>query len=122
MVIKASSVPELFAGALEGMNEYMQMHKISRGKKNTRQFKIESNDETTLLVDFLSEMLTLTLIERKMYRMRTVHFTPDGTAEGKITETPISGMETEIKAVTYHEAYCRKLKSGIWEAQVIFDI
>ena len=122
MVIRGGSPGELYLGALEGMNEYMQMNKIRGGKLNLLGFHIESNDATALLIDFLSHILTLTLIDRKMYRLKEINFTPNGAVAGKVTGIPVSGMETEIKAVTYHEAYCRKLKSGIWEAQVIFDI
>jgi SHS2 domain-containing protein len=30
-------------------------------------------------------------------------------------------IQTEIKAVTYHELYVRQVENG-WEAQVIFDV
>ncbi len=79
-------------------------------------------DEASLLADFLSHVLTTSLIDRRVYRIKEFNFSAEGSISGKITGTHISGMETEIKTVTHQEVYCRKLKSGIWEAEVIFEI
>src|SRR3990172_3578295 len=97
MVIRGGSPGELYIGALEGLNEYMQPHTIRREKKIIHEFKIPSNDDAALLVDFMSHMLKMTLIDRRRYRIKNIHFTPKGNVVGKVTGTSFRGMETEIK-------------------------
>ena len=122
MVIRGGSPAELYLGAIDGMNKFLQPNITTGGDIKTHEFRIESVDDAALLVDFLSHMLTITFIDKRSYLLKEINFGPGPSAAGSVHGLPINGMKNEIKAVTYHEAYCRKLKTGMWEAGVIFDI
>lgn len=112
---------ELFSNMLKGMFESIKA-KVKRQKsKVVREVKIKSLDEQSLLVDFLSEALTLSDINNEAYFEAKFDKLTDKELEGKIFGWPIEMFEVEIKAVTYHGLYIKKANS-MWEAKVIFDI
>ncbi len=86
-----------------------------------REVKIKSTDEQSLLVDFLSEALTLSDINNEAYFEVEFQKITRTEIEAKIFGQLIEKIGVEIKAVTYHGAEIKKIKDG-WEATVLFDI
>ncbi len=115
---------ELFSNMLRGMFEAIkpkkQKNKKTR-KQIAREVKIKSTDEESLLVDFLSEALTLSDINNEAYFEAKFDKLTDKELEGKIFGWPIEMFGVEIKAVTYHGLYIKRI-DGDWEAKVLFDI
>ena len=73
-----------------------------------------------LLVDFLSELVTLGDINNEIYtdlelRIKNLELS------GKIKGYKIKGLKLEIKAVTYNDLNIEE-KEGKWVAEVVFDI
>lgn len=116
---------ELFLNMLRGMFESIKP-KIKSKLKNQkskiqREIKIKSTDEQSLLVDFLSEALTLSDINNEAYFEVKFDKLTDKELEGKIFGWPVERFGVEIKAVTYHGLYIKKIDKR-WEAKVLFDI
>ena len=91
-------------------------------KTSERKIIVEAPDTTALLIDFLSEVLALSQINKEIYgRMTFSHFSPtkvEATLGGVMAEK----FDEDIKAVTYHEADVRQNEKGEWETMIVFDI
>jgi len=77
--------------------------------KIEREIKVESNNEVNLLIDFLSEVLAETYIEKAIF----VKFEPQEIASyflsGKIIGYKFTSLSKDIKAITYHQAIFKKI-------------
>jgi SHS2 domain-containing protein len=77
--------------------------------KIEREIKVESNNEVNLLIDFLSEVLAETYIEKAIF----VKFEPQELASyflsGKIIGYKFTSLSKDIKAITYHQANLKKI-------------
>lgn len=117
---------ELFANAAYGMFQQIESRKGEKGLpaqagEVTRKIKIESVDLEALLVDFLSELLSLSDQYNEIYRDCKLKITDDKLLEGEISGNKVESFETEIKAVTYHELKIEKENSHL-TAEIVFDI
>ncbi len=111
---------ELFQNALFGMTE-SQKAKILPGKVK-KEIKIKSLDLEALLVDFLSEVLYLTQVNREIYNDIKFEKLTDTELEGKLIGQKIERFGEDIKGVTYHDLGIDQKENGVWEATVLFDI
>jgi SHS2 domain-containing protein len=77
--------------------------------KIEKEIKVESNNEVNLLIDFLSEVLAETYIEKAIF----VKFEPQELAfyslSGKIIGYKFIFLSKDIKAITYHQAALKKI-------------
>lgn len=111
---------ELFKNALLGMSS-VQKTELPAGEKITAKIKIESADAAALLVDFLSEALTQSQINKIVfYEAKFLKFS-DTALEGEIEGVKIAEFDEDIKAATYHGAEIGK-KGDLYEVVVIYDI
>lgn len=112
---------ELFLNALFGMTEN-QRPEIEKNKKTKRKIKIKSLDFSTLLVDFLNEVLYLSQLNKEVFfKIKFVKFT-DNEIEGEISGQKVEKFNQDIKAVTYHNLEIFKTKNSNWQAIILFDI
>lgn len=120
--IQASTLPELFEGALEGMAFFMGLTNPPKNSSITKDIKLTAQDNTELLINFLSDVLTHSHIHKTIfykleiisYSLNNFHVRIHGIAQKRFAE--------DIKAITYHEANVQKDNNGIWETIVVFDI
>jgi len=112
---------ELFSNILFGMAE-SQRPKIKIKEKTRREIKIKSLDLSTLLVDFLSEALYLSQVNKEVYFDAKFKKFSDREIEGELFGQKIERFDEDIKAVTYHNLDVHQEKNGTWEAIVLFDI
>lgn len=111
---------ELFLNMMIGMIESMRPGGIEKGEK--REIKINSPDLEALLVDFLSEVLYLSQVNREVYNdVKFTKFT-GREIEGELVGQKVERFGEDIKAVTYHDLDIHQRKDRIWEAIVLFDI
>lgn len=111
---------ELFLNSMIGMYEGARYQ--SEGEKIEREIKVSSQDLASLLVDFLSELLYLTEVNREVYQQiqfKKFHVTK---IEGILIGKKLKRMGVHIKGVTYHQLDIHQREDGIWEATVLFDI
>ena len=123
MHVEASTLKELFLVSLQGMNSvlYTQDHLADTSREHYL-MKLSSLDKTTLLIDFLSDILTASY-EHKMIYDRCKFITLAGNSvNADLSGFKASGFDEDIKAVTYHEANVHQNEQGNWETVVIFDI
>jgi SHS2 domain-containing protein len=77
--------------------------------KVEKEIEVESNSEVNLLIDFLSEVLAETYIEKAIF----VKFEPQELASyflsGKIIGYKFTSLSKDIKAITYHQAIFKKI-------------
>lgn len=119
---------ELFSNILRGMFESIKPKILTTPRPSlkrrgivARKVIIESADEQSLLVDFLSEALAESDINDEAYFEAKFDRLTDKELEGKIFGQPIRSLAVEIKAVTYHGLEIKKVDDK-WEATVLFDI
>ncbi len=115
-------LPELFSAALEGLAELIKPGSCNSVMNIQEKFECSAGDTTTLLINFLSEVLSLSHINRGIFC--TVDFDEltetwlRGTIRGKL----VDGFDEDVKAVTHHEAKVVKNDEGQYESIIVFDI
>ena len=103
LLVRASSPEELFSEAMRGMFEIMR-GKVGTAQIVRRRFAVQSVDRTSLLVDFLSELLSSAHIGRELFADATfAKLTETELIADVIGYSPVE-FEQDVKAVTYHEA------------------
>lgn len=120
------SKEELFKNALKGMASVLK-EEVKRPKNSLapveRDIVLESPDTDTLLVDFLSEALSLGDANQEVYFDANFNVFVDNRLEGKLVGVKIvEEFDEDIKAVTYHEVNVKQVPDGTYEAILVFDI
>ncbi len=124
MKVEASSLELLFTTAVEAMNEILKKGIC----EDVLEFPlkeildIQSLDTTTLLIDFLSDVLTMNYQHQAIFCKAEIHKLHNNILSATLCGVPVDGYEEDIKAVTYHEAEVIRNQKGNWESIVIFDI
>jgi SHS2 domain-containing protein len=113
---------ELFENAMVGMFEGAKYEQEIKNQKSKIKIKIKSFDLSSLLVDFLSEVLYL--VETKKLVFEKVEFKKftENDIEAILFGRPLKRMGVHIKGVTYHELDIHQGKDGTWQATILFDI
>ncbi len=112
---------ELFSNMLLAMAE-SQKPEIKGKQKNKRQIKIKSLDLAVLLVDFLSEALYLSQVNKEIYFDINFKKFSNTEIKGELIGQKVARFGEDIKAVTYHGLDIHQKKDKTWEAIVLFDI
>lgn len=115
---------ELFAHAALGMFSQIYEGKAESRRHGdheiTRKINIQSIDLESLLVDFLSELLSLSDEHNEIYYDFHVKIN-NHNLQAKVKGRKVKDFSQEIKAVTYHELKIEK-KNGMYRAEIVFDI
>jgi len=111
---------EIFSNILFGMAESQRATTLS--EKVKREIKITSPDLPSLLVDFLSEVLYLTQVNKEVYFEAEFKELSENKLEGFIFGRKIERFGEDIKGVTYHNLDIYQKEDGTGEAVVLFDI
>lgn len=120
--IEASTLPELFEVAVEGMNSIIKLKVESSKLKVKRFLEIQSVDKTALLIDFLNEVLYQSHVNKEIYiEVKFLEFS-ETALKAEIYGVKIEEFDEDIKAVTYHEAEIVKNEKGNFETVIVFDI
>ena len=123
MRVEASTLQELFHAALQGMHAVLHPSEINTGgERRSYQLRLSSLDSTTLLIDFLSDVLTASYEHKAIFDIFQITAFGDTSIEAELSGHMIEQFDEDIKAVTYHEADIHQNAKGNWETVVIFDI
>lgn len=122
--VKGDSLPELFLASLSGMNEILCKDDKLQLKKHSISFTIEvfSVDTTSLLIDFLSEALTLSQVHKAIINKANFLVFEPTHVRAQLIGVKVDSFTEDIKAVTYHEANVVKNVKGEYETMIVFDI
>jgi len=119
--ITASTIKELFQGALEGMAYIIKLEETSRGPIEEK-IEVSSLDINALLVDFLNQVLALSDIYNAVFDKVEIEKLTGKEIRGKIKGQKVDKFKEEIKAVTYTNLEIKKKESKELEAEILFDI
>jgi SHS2 domain-containing protein len=124
IMVEADTLEELFTGALEGMNSILKINMPANNidKSEVYEIMITSLDVTTLLIDFLSEALTMSYEKRMIFTGLKILELKTHFIKARIYGIPVESFDDDIKGVTYHMAKVEKNASGKWQTRIIFDI
>jgi SHS2 domain-containing protein len=124
MLIEGETLQKLFMAGVKGMANILKENICDQTYKfNTKtRIKTSSLDDTNLLIDFLSDVLTHTYTNKTIYCKVNVLSIEKYHIVADVFGIETNDFDEEIKAVTYHEAEVKKNKNNQWETCVIFDI
>jgi SHS2 domain-containing protein len=111
---------EIFSNALLAMADSQKAEVLNQEIK--REIKIKSSDLPSLLVDFLSEVLYLSQVNREVYNNVKFKKFSNKELEAELIGKKVERFAEDIKAVTYHDLDIHQEKDGSWQATVLFDI
>jgi len=111
---------ELFENAMIGMFESAKYER--EGRKIKKEIKVSSLDLSSLLVDFLSEVLYSSEVNHEIYRQIQFRKLTNKNIEGNLFGEKLKTIGVIIKGVTYHGLDIHQKKDKTWEATVLFDI
>lgn len=117
--VEGNSLEEIFKESLKAINSFLGPKiKKSSSRKNI-EIILPKNNSLELLIDFLSEVLAKTYIEKTIFSIKKIFLNDyfKANLEGK----EFTSLKKEIKAITYHQAKLEK-KNGKYIAEFIVDI
>ena len=118
---------EVFINAAKGMFEIIAGETKNLKENFYDKIKLEADNLEGLLFAWLNELLyigeTRLVILNKFQIKELSDFQIKAEVGGTKINPPSIKIEKEIKAVTYHRLEIKKdEESGLWSAQIIFDI
>ena len=118
---RGHDLPELFSNCARGMMSFIYGDKVACKKYTKKEeISLEAKDLSSLLVDWLSELLYLS---NSIYQA-FLDFEFREISESKLIAVAKgceAQAEDDIKAVTYSELEINQVEDG-WEAIIVFDI
>lgn len=133
--IFGSSPRELFKNALYAMGHTQKPEIVKQsvmgkliGRLRGRQvqvsedFSIESMDYNTLLVDFLSDVLSRADIHNAVFFDVKFDSFSENKIEGRIYGVKVDDFNKNIKAIIYHEVDIKEIELNNWESLLVLDI
>ena len=122
--LRADSLPALFTAGFTALNDILKPGACTKEGSYpiSRAVTLRSLDVTALLVDFLSEVLTLAQEEKAVFCVLTLLKLANTEVEARIEGIPAEGFDEDIKAVTYHQAEVHRKEGGEWETLLVLDI
>lgn len=115
----APDLPGLLEQAARGMAALAGARQEAGPSRPVR-LRLEASDPERLLVSFLSELLYLGESEGLVFQKFDLAL-KDGWLEASLDGMPLSGVDKEIKAVTYHNLKIRSSPRGL-ETEIVFDV
>ncbi len=124
MLISAETLEELFTEGVNGMGHILKENFCAERNKidTVETIEVKASDYTSLLIDFLSDVLSKSYIENMIFCKIEMLEIEKHKLIARLSGTRVKFFDEEIKAVTYHEADVVKNEIGHWETMVIFDI
>ena len=118
---------EVFINAAKGMFEIIAGENRDLKENFYAKIKLEAKSLEDLLIAWLNELLYISEIKLVILNKFKIKELSDVQIKAEVGGTKINHLSVrikrEVKAVTYHRLEIKKEEeSGLWSAQVIFDI
>ena len=120
--INGNNIEELFLGAIAGMNSVIKTGDLSEKKEVSVNIEIYSEDASMILIDFLSEVLSISHIKKAIFSEILFNSLTNKELNANVKGFEVDGFDEDIKAVSYSETEIRRNDTGQFEAIVVFDI
>lgn len=123
-IIRAGSLPELFAGAAAGM--FATMYRLEGlAPDRSREVSVSATDRETLLVAWLQELIFWFEVEDEVVLEAEITELTErslrATVRARKLGPEVVQIGAAVKAVTYHGLSLRPVEDG-WEAVLLFDV
>ena len=131
--VKAKTLKEIFENAALAVFE-VQVELNSVKRKIKKEIKLKNANPEDLLFDFLEELIYIKdakylvfnkfkvkLLEKASSKTDKKEFLLKCTAEGEKIDPKKHELKTDVKAITLHEFYLRKI-GKTWKCRVLLDI
>ncbi len=126
MRVWGKTLKDLFRNALAGVAFYLRpdILGLAKGKAKERQeIKVEAVDVSSLLIEFLSEVIAKTDIYNTVFTAISFKEFGENFLEGVMGGAKVDGFEKEIKAVSYHEVDIKhNPETEMYETILVFDV
>ena len=119
IVVEAATVERLFKDALLGLMDVIGAE--PGAEVHREEVRIDSVDQTALLVDFLNEVLLRCHLHRQRYAAARFASLTATSLVAELDAVPGGDFHEDVKAVTYHEANVRH-HAGKWTTTLVLDI
>lgn len=124
IVVRASTLPELFETAAEGMCAFL-IDPLTVENRAWRERRVEADDLAGLLVAWLNDLLVLLSAEEFVPKVFVVDEVGEhrlrATVHGEPVDPARHHFRLDVKAATYHALDVRREEHG-WTARIIFDV
>ena len=87
-----------------------------------RQISLTAPDITTLLIDFLNEVLYLANVHKEIYKIVKFNNLEKNQLVAVLEGSSINSFDEDIKAVTYHQADVHQNQAEEWQTKIVYDI
>lgn len=119
--VSGGSLEELFADAVAGLFDILRAAPAEGARPVEREIVVDAADTTSLLIDFLGDVLARAHIAREAFEsVRFQHLTAT-ELKAVLTGYVPARFERDVKAVTYHEADVVRT-DGEWSTTIVLDI
>ena len=127
--IWADSVENLFSSAVQGYYKLALSSDYLCKKHQSFRYSDQDSICENLLISFLSEINYLLMVKKQIVKpIKSIQISKKNenynlivNGQLQMLDYPKNDIQTEIKAVTYHQIKIRK-ENGIFRTRVIFDI
>lgn len=119
--IYGATPKQLFVHALQAMFESAEPIFVAGQSQVVRHLNVHARDLESLLVDFLSEALTLSDIHDEAYDTVRIDEIDDRHVKAELRGHKVRALEIEIKAVTHHDVHIVE-KDGAYSTELVLDI
>lgn len=113
---------ELFLNAMLGMFKGAKYTDEPKSENLKRKISLKSIDLSSLLVDFLSEILYFVETKGEIYQKIQFKKFSDKEIKSILLGKKLKRMGIQIKGVTYHDLDIYQRRDNIWEVIILFDI
>lgn len=120
--LRAATLEELFTDGARALAAVMHPTERDDARDYIFPFDVDSIDTTSVLIDFLSDVLLRMHIDRA--RIDEVVFTQVDALHvaGELRGVAPVAYEEDVKAVTYHEAEVVQNEAGEWSTGIVLDL
>jgi SHS2 domain-containing protein len=115
----APDFPSLLVQSARGMYDLSDT-RLAVEPRLAREFEFRYRDRESLIVDFLSELLFLGEDEEIGFDSYQIEFAGE-QCNFRVSGAPITDLNKEIKAVTYHGLIVRETVNGL-SVNIVFDV
>ena len=122
-LLKGDSMRELFTAGIEALASVLKGGACTEETHDVmKRIELSAADTTRLLIDFLSEVLVRSQTEGIIYCDVTFRDLTEMHLDAEIRGVRVHQFDTDVKAVTYHEARVENDADGWYTSRVVLDI
>lgn len=121
--VESRSLESLFRNSLLGMDEVLRkgFDKTIDGNLIASDIEVSAFDSTSLLITFLSEVLTLSRNTKIIFCFAQFMALNEKYLLATISGTRVDKFDKDIKGVSFHKAEIVKNVNGNYKTNIIFD-